>query len=185
MATWNTPTDVISGQALTSLLWNDQLGANGSLQYLYDELNGIQLKRHVVLYKSTNTVFAAAGNSDIAFDTIVADFANQQLNFAVTVPITNIPIPAAGMYVATYQFRTTAANIVRSNFFLVSGAITRQFTDTANTTTANVLHSHTVMFYAPASSTVKLNTQVSAANTVTAAAPSATDGSQVLTIARI
>lgn len=185
MATWTAPTDVIAGQALTSLLWNEQLGAAGSLQYVYDELTGIQLKRHVVLYKSTNTVFAAAGNSDLAFDTIVADFTDQQLNFPITTPVTNIPIPAAGMYVATFQFRTTTAVITRSNFFLTSGATTRQFTDTANTSTANVLHSNTVMFYAPASSTVKLNVQVSAASTYTAAAPSATDGSQVLAIARI
>jgi len=185
MATWTAPTDVVTGQALTSLLWNEQLGAAGSLQYVYDELNGIQLKRNVVLYKSTNTVFAAAGNSDIAFDTIVADFADQQLNFPVTVPITNIPVPAAGMYVASFQFRTTAANIVRVNAFLTSGATTRQFTNTANTSTAAVLHTLAVMFYAPASSTFKINLQVSAANTFTAAAPSATDGSQVLTIARI
>lgn len=185
MATWTAPTDVVTGQALTSLLWNEQLGANGSLQYVYDELNGIQLKRHAVLYKSTNTVFAAAGNSDIAFDTIVNDFTDQRLNFPVTVPITNIPIPAAGMYIITFQFRTTAANVARTNAYLTSGAVTRQFTDTANTSTAAVLHTHTMMFYAPASSTFKINLQVSAANTYTAAAPSATDGSQVLTIARI
>jgi hypothetical protein len=42
------------------------------------------------------------------------------------------------------------------------------------------------MFFAPATSTtIKLNTQVSAAATITAATPSSTDGSQVLTIARI
>lgn len=183
--TWTSPTNVSTGDGLTALLWNNLLGTSGSLRYLYNELTGIQLKRHVVLYKSTNTVFGAAGNSDIAFDTIITDFTDQQLNFAVTVPVTNIPIPAAGMYAVTFQFRTTAANIVRTNAFLTSGAVIRQFTDTSNTSTANVLHSHTMMFYAPASSTFKINLQVSAANTYTAAAPSATDGSQVLTIARI
>lgn len=182
---WTPPTNVSTGNALTALLWNNLLGTNGSLKFLYDQITGIQLKRHVVLYKSTNTVFGAAGASDIAFDTIITDFTDQQLNFPVTVPITNIPIPAAGMYAVTFQFRTTTAVIVRTNLFLTSGATVRQFTDTSNTSTVNVLHTHSMMFYAPASSTFKVNLQVSAAATYTAAAPSATDGSQVLTIARI
>jgi hypothetical protein len=183
---WNTPTDVSTGDNLTSTLWNNQLGANGSLKFVYDELTTTQLKRNVVLYKSTNTVFGAAGNSDIAFDTIISNYGNQQLNFPVTVPITNIPLPAEGMYVITYQYRATAAVIVRSNFFVTTGALVFQYTDTSNTATANVLHSHTIMFFAPATSTtIKLNTQVSAAATITAATPSSTDGSQVLTIARI
>lgn len=182
--TWNSPSNVSTGNNLTATLWNNLLGASGSLQWLYNEITGTQLKRNVVLYKSTNTVFGAAGNSDIAFDTIVTDFTDQQLNFAVTVPVTNIPIPAAGMYALTFQFRTTTAVAARTNVLLTSGAITRQYTDT-NTTTANVLHTHSIMFFAPASSTFKINLQVSAAATYTAVAPSATDGSQVLTIARI
>lgn len=184
MASWNTPTDVSTGTALTTLLWNNQLGTNGSLQYVYDELNTTQLKRNIVLHKSTNTVFGAAGNADIAFDIIVTDYAGQETNFPVSIPITNIPLPAEGMYIATYQFRCTTAVLVRSNFTVTSGA-SSYFYASAGTATANVLFNHTVMFYAPSSSTVKLNTQVSAAGTITAVAPSATDGSQVLTIARI
>jgi len=181
--TWNNPSNVSTGNNLTSTLWNNLLGASGSLQWLYNEMTGTQLKRNVVLFKSTNTVFAAAGNSDITFDSIVTTFTDQQLNFPVT-GFTDIPLPAAGMYALTFQFRTTTAVVARTNVFVTSGAFIRQYTDT-NTTTANVLHTHSIMFFAPVSSTFKINLQVSAASTYTAATPSATDGSQVLTIVRI
>lgn len=185
MATWSTPISVNTGDNLTATLWNTLLGVNGSLQYVYDEVTTTLLKRNVVLYKSTNTVFGAAGNSDIAFDTVITDFSGQQLNFPVTVPITNIPIPAFGMYIVTYQLRSSAAVVVRSNLFYTNGAITRQFTS-HQTPTANTLFTHTSMIYAPdGNGTLKLNTQVSAAATITAVLPSSTDGSQVLTIVRV
>lgn len=182
--TWNPPTNVSTGNALTALLWNNQLGASGSLQYVYNELNTTQLKRHIVLYKSTNTVFAGAGNADIAFDTIINNYTEQQLNFPVTVPITNIPLPADGMYVATFQSRTTVNTQLRCNFTVTTGGVTYFYAD-FEATLLNVLQNHIVMFYATASSTVKLNLAVNLATTISAIAPSATDGSQLLTIARI
>lgn len=179
--TWNTPTDVSTGDNLTATLWNNQLGTNGSLKFIYET----QLKRHVVLYKSTNTVFPLAGNQDITFDTIISNYDNQQLNFPITLPITNIPLPAEGMYIATYQFRSTTSVIFRSNFFVTANSLVYSYTD-ALTTGAGVLHSHTVIFFASSTTTtVKLNGQVSVGTTITAAPPSALDGSQVLTIARI
>lgn len=184
MASWNTPTDVSTGTALTTLLWNNQLGTNGSLQYVYDELNTTQLKRNIVLHKSTNTVYGAAGNLDIAFDTIIANYADQQLNFPVTTPITNIPLPAAGMYILAYQYRISATNTVRCNVSVDDGSNSYFYVSTI-AHTANILYTQVVVFYAPASSTVKLNVQTSAAGTIAAIAPSSTDGSQVLTIARI
>jgi hypothetical protein len=185
--TWNPPSDVISGDNLTATLWNNQLGANGSLQFAYNQYTTTQLKRNIVLYKSTNTVFGAAGNLDIAFDTIITNYGNQQLNFPVTVPITDIPLPTSGVYLVTHQFRCTTAIGVRSNFsFYVGSAGQVQYTFITNSSVAaNVLFTHTVLFYAPLSSKLKLNTMVTAAGTITAALPSSTDGSQVVTITRI
>lgn len=179
---WNTPTDVSTGDNLTSTLWNNLLGTNGSLKFLYDQLT----RRNVVLFKSTDTVFGGAGNSNIVFDTIVTKYTNQQLNFPVTVPITEIPLPSEGMYIVTYQFRATASVTVRSNVIVTTGAVTSQYTDTVVTNT-NILNTHTVMFFAPAtSSTVRLNTQVSAAVTITSISPTLfPDSSQVFSIARI
>lgn len=183
--TWNTPTNVSTGNALTALLWNNLLGASGSLKYLYDEVTNLKIKRHVVLHKSTNSVFGAAGSLDIAFDTIVTDYAGQQSNFPIITPVTNIPIPASGMYIAVYQLRATVNAFIRSNFFYENAGTTRQFTQSV-TPVANVLFTHAIAFYAPnGSGTLKLSTQVNNGVTITAVAPSATDGSQVLTITRI
>jgi len=183
--TWNTPTNVSTGNALTALLWNNLLGTSGSLQYVYNELTTTQLKRYVTLYKSTNTVFAAAGTTNIAFDTIVTSYSGQQQDFPITTPITNIPIPAKGMYLATYQLRSTAAVVVRTNFLYQNGADARFFAN-HQTPTVNVLFTDMCLFYAPDSlGTFTVSTQVSATATITAVAHSPTDGSQILTITRI
>lgn len=179
MATWNNPTDVSTGTALTATLWNNLLGTNGSLKYVYDNIT----TSNIVLYKSTDTVFASTTIINIAFDTIITDYAGQQVNFPVTVPITDIPLPLAGMYMATFQQSGNASATVRTNFNVNDGTNTYRYVSTIHTQ-ANPLYTHTALFYAPASSTVRLSIN-STAQTINATAPSSSGGSQVLTIVRI
>jgi hypothetical protein len=70
------------------------------------------------LRKSTNTVLALGGNSDIAFDVIQTTYVNDQLNFPITTPVTaKVPLPSAGMYLVTFSMRySVASNITGTNF---------------------------------------------------------------------
>lgn len=124
MATWQAPVDVITGTNLTSLLWNTQLGTNGSLRYLYDTQNTVianALSRNVVLRKSTSTTLTAGGNADIAFDTITANYTNDQQNFPITTPITAIPFPQAGIYMVAFTARYTVVSNVTVKFTVTNG----------------------------------------------------------------
>lgn len=174
--TWNTPTDVSTGNALTALLWNNQLGTNGSLAFLS--------ARRVVLYKSTNTVFGGAASINIAFDTVVTTFADQQSSFPITTPVTNIPIPKQGMYVANFQWRFNTAVNMRTAFTYANGALSSSH-QAQSTPVINTLQSDTVIFYAPdASGVLAVTLAAAGATTVSALAQGAGD-SQILTIARI
>ena len=186
MAIFNTPVDVSTGTNLTASLWNDQLGANGSVKYLYDTLNSNTLSRNVILRKSTNTVLAAGGNADIAFDTIVTTYINDQLNFPITTPVTAVPLPTMGMYLATFGMRYSVASNITVRFITTDGAIA-----TAHQNQLAYIANGTVITSAILTSNnntcaVTVNVTSSAAGTITAAAPTGTvAGNMVLTIVRL
>lgn len=183
--TWTAPTNVATGNALTALLWNNQLGTSGSLRYVYDQITTRAWENRQIFAKSTNTVFGVAGNADVIWDTRLLYNAGSEKNFSNTVPVTNIPIPQEGMYVFTFQYRSTVATRVDTRFFMFDGGASTYLYQTHITPTANVLVQQSCMFYCNTSSTVKLNIQVAAATTISYVAPSATDGSQNLTICRV
>ena len=189
MATWNAPANVINGDNLSALLWNNQLGASGSLQYVYDTQNTIisnTLSRNVVLRKSTNTVLALGGNSDIAFDTITANYTNDQLNFPITTPVTAIPFPQAGVYMVSFTSRCGVASNVTTRFTVTNGttviALQHQQAYLAN---GNVTVS-TMVTIESSSCTMTVNLLSSAAVTFTAAAATSTvDANMQLRIVKI
>lgn len=190
MAVFNTPADVSTGTNLTASLWNDQLGGNGSVRYLYDTQNTVisnTLSRNVILRKSTNTVLALGGNSDIAFDTIVTEFTNEQLNFPITTPVTAVPFPTSGMYLATFSMRFSVASTITVRFTVnnnVGGVIAQQ---NALAYPANANHISTAILSSEiAGMTVTINVLSSAAGTITAAAPTSTvDGNMMLKIVKL
>ena len=182
MAIFNTPVNVSTGTNLTASLWNDQLGANGSVKYLYDNT----ISRNVILRKSTNTVLALGGNADIAFDTIVTTYTNDQLNFPITTPVTNIPLPTMGMYLATFTMRYSVASNITVRFITTDGAIAiahqnqLAYLANGNITTTAILTSNSN------TCAVTVNVLSSAAGTITAAAPTGTvDGSMMLRIVQL
>ena len=185
--TWTAPSNVSTGNALTALLWNNQLGTSGSVRYLYDQLSGRQWENRQIFTKSTNTVFAAAGNVDVAWDTRLLYNAGSEKNFSSVVPVTNIPIPQEGMYIFTFQYRATQPTAVRIDvrFYMFDGGASTYLYQTHFTPTANILVQQSCMFYCNTNSTVKMNLNVSGATTFSYVYPSATDGSQNLTICRV
>jgi len=188
--TWTAPSSVSTGNALTALLWNNLLGTSGSVKYLYDQVNGRLWENRQIFSKSTNTVFGAAGNADVAWDTRLLYNAGSEKNFSSTVPVTTIPIPQEGMYLFTFQFRSTVATRIDTRFFFFDGGASTYLYQTHITPAANILVQQLCMFYCngPVGAilpTVKMNLNVAAATTITHVAPSATDGSQNLTICRI
>jgi hypothetical protein len=189
MAVFNTPSDVSTGTNLTASLWNDQLGTNGSLKYLYDTQNTVianALSRNVILRKSTNTVLAAAGNADIAFDTIYVLRGIEQNNFPITTPVTAVPFPQIGMYLATFSMRYTVASTITVKFTVSDGlAVDAQQNQVAYLANGNII-STAILTSATLTSTVTINVTSSAAGTITAASPSSTvDGNMMLRIIKL
>lgn len=188
--TWTAPTSVTTGNALTALMWNNQLGATGSVKYLYDQVSGRQWENRQIFAKSTNTVFAAAGAVDITWDTRVLYNNGSEKNFSSVVPVTTIPIPQEGTYLFTFQYKSTVATRIDCRFYLFDGGASTYLYQTHTTPTANVLVQQMCMFYCngPIGAiipTVKLNLNVAAATTISYVVPSSTDGSQNLTICRV
>lgn len=103
MASWTTPYNVSNGDILTESLWNNLLGENGSLQYIYD--NKPILENSVAVIKSTNTTVAAV-NVTINFNTLVS-----YGNITTITPTigTTVSLDGEGLYVFTFMFRPTAA----------------------------------------------------------------------------
>lgn len=113
--TWNTPTDVSTGNALTATLWNNLLGSNGSLQYLFNQFTPFVA---IELYKSANTAITGSGSSVMAFDGYVGS------GFPpMTGPITNISLPTVGWYIFSFAYRTS----VSTNFFIRISNISNGF----------------------------------------------------------
>lgn len=189
MAIFTPPADVSTGTNLTASLWNDQLGGNGSVRYLYDTQNTVvsnALSRNVILRKSTNTVLAAGGNSDIAFDTIIIVYANDQLNFPITTSVTAVPFPTAGMYLATFSMRFTVASTITVRFTVNNGVNSiAQQNQIAYPANANII-STAILSSESSGCTVTINVLSSAAGTITAAAPTGTvDGNMMLKIVKL
>ena len=189
MATWTAPVNVITGDNLSSALWNNQLGTNGSLRYLYDNLIEAQadiLSRNVVLRRTTSLTLAAAGNSDIAFDAITNNYTNEQLNFPITTPVTAIPFPQAGIYMVSFTSRYTVASNITVRFIVTNGttAIAQQHQQ-AYIAAGNVTVS-TMVTIESSSCTMTVNVLSSAAGTFTAAAATGTvDANMQLRIVKI
>jgi hypothetical protein len=105
MGTWNTPTTVATGTNLTSALWNDQLGADGSLQWLYD-----QTRATIAVSKSTNTALTAGTAYTFVWDILDVQAANMRQNIALpSFPTTQITLPSEGTYMATLYLRYSVA----------------------------------------------------------------------------
>lgn len=189
MATWNAPVNVINGDNLSALLWNNQLGASGSLQYLYDTQNTVianTLSRNVILRKSTNTVLALGGNSDIAFDTIMTYFTNDQLNFPITTPVTAIPFPQAGVYMASFTLRYSVAAVITVKFTVSNGTVAfAQANQLSYVANGNVITSALIPIES-SGCTLTVNILASAAGTATAAISTSTaDANMQLRLVKI
>jgi hypothetical protein len=189
MAIWTAPVTVVNGDNLSALLWNNQLGTNGSLRYVYDVQNTIianTLSRNVVLRKSTNTVLAAGGNSDIAFDTITVNYSNDQLNFPITTPVTAIPFPQAGVYMASFTLRYTVASNITVKFTVTNGTtVIAQQNQLAYIANGNIITSALIPIES-SSCTLTVNILASVAGTATAAAATSTvDANMQLRLVKI
>jgi hypothetical protein len=189
MAIWTAPVTVVNGDNLSALLWNNQLGTNGSLRYVYDVQNTIianTLSRNVVLRKSTNTVLAAGGNSDIAFDTITANYDNDQLNFPITTPVTAIPFPQAGVYMASFTLRYSVASNITVRFTTTDGTVViAQQNQLAYIANGNVITSALIPIES-SSCTLTVNVLATVAGTATAAAATSTvDANMQLRLVKI
>lgn len=183
--TWTAPTSVTTGNALTALMWNNQLGATGSLRYVYDQITARAWENRQIFAKSTNTVLGAGANTDITWDTRLLYNAGSEKNFSSTVPVTTIPIPQEGMYLMTFQFQANAVTTLYSRFYMFDGGASTYLYQTHFTVQANILAQQMCMFYCNTNSTVKLNILSTVAATIAYAAPSSTAGSQNLTICRV
>lgn len=184
--TWNAPTNVTTGTALTALLWNNQLGTSGSLKYLYDTLTPVATARNIVLRRSTNLTVNAATNTDVAFDTVITTYTNQQQNFTVTTPVTNVPLPSSGMYVASflYSHSVTSNTTIR---FLVSNGVTSelQASRLAFLATEPVLTT-ALIFSESSGCTVTVSVNCANAGTGTAQVPSGTvTGNMILRLVKV
>jgi hypothetical protein len=189
MATWTAPVNVITGDNLSTVLWNTQLGATGSLRYLYDNLITTQantLSRNVVLRKSTNTVLAAGGNSDIAFDSITINYTNDQLNFPITTPVTAIPFAQAGVYMASFTLRYNIISNIIVKFTVTNGTtIIAQQNQLAYIANGNIITSALIPIES-SSCTLTVNILASVAGTATAAAATSTvDANMQLRLVKI
>jgi len=186
--TWTAPSNVSTGNALTALLWNNQLGTNGSLKYLYDTLTPVATARNVCLRRTTNLTLASAAASDIAFDSIVTSFTNQQQNFPITTPVTNIPLPSKGIYLVSFSLRWGAAANTAVICSVTNGTTTEaQMTSVAYIASVN-FNSVFQIFSESSSCTFKINVQNNslASQTATAAAATGTaDGNMILRVTKV
>jgi hypothetical protein len=159
MATWNTPTTVATGSNLTSALWNDQLGANGSLQWLYD-----QTRATIAVSKSTNTALTAGTSYTFVWDILDAAAANMRQNITLpSFPTTQIVLPTEGAYIVTLYLRYNAAATISTNFVTPSYTYTFDMPVRANTSS-----SATALIYATAANTaLTVSVIASASGTVT------------------
>ena len=184
--TWTSPSSVTTGTALTALLWNNQLGSSGSLQYLYNTLTPVATARNIVLRRSTNLTVGAATNTDVSFDTIITTYTNQQQNFTVTTPVTQVPLPSSGMYVASFLY----AHSVTSNTtirFLQSNGITSELQSSRLAYLAGeAVLTTTLIFAEAAGSTITISVNCANAGTGTAQAPTAAvPGNMVLRLVKV
>jgi len=100
---WNAPSNVSTGNALTTLLWNNLLGASGSLQFLYNRT----LKHDITLVRTANTTVAAGITTLYTWE-----YAETQNNFPYTGPNSNMTIPAGGVWAYMLRTRPNVVSIV-------------------------------------------------------------------------
>jgi len=116
--TWNTPTDVSTGNALTALLWNNQLGANGSLQYLYN--NGIGNCQSLIINRNASQAIAANSSYTITFDTTIYNN-----GFTTTSTPTQFVQPLlTGFYAYTFVYGFSVNTQVYYRMIQATGAVT-------------------------------------------------------------
>jgi len=104
MASWTNPVDVNNGDVLTTSLWNNLLGADGSLQYLYENLP--TLGNSAAIRKTTNTAIAAS-DVTIIFNEVVS-YGNIS-TITPTIGASN-SLDGAGYYWFGFYLRQSAAS---------------------------------------------------------------------------
>lgn len=184
--TWTAPTNVSTGNALTALLWNNQLGTSGSLQYLYNTLTPIATARNIVLRRSTNLTVNAATNTDVSFDTVITTYTNQQQNFAVVTPVTNVPFPSSGMYVASFLYAHSVASNTTIRFLASNGVTSELQNSRLAFLAGEAVLTTTLIFSESAGSTLTISVNCANAGTGTAQAPSSTvPGNMILRLVKV
>lgn len=125
--TWNPPSNVSTGDNLTSTLWNNLLGTSGSLKYVYDQISPVNLQ----VAKATNTVIPANGSSVLVFSSSTGN------NFPFTNGTSSIVFPVTGVYAFSFIYQTSVSTNFRIRFTGVSGFLplmdTATYTATSNT----------------------------------------------------
>ena len=182
--TWNNPTDVSTGTNLTSTLWNNLLGASGSLQYIYDNIS----QSRVVLRRSTNLTLSANVLADVSFDTIMTTFSNTQQNFPISTPVTNIPFPSAGMYAISFRYYNSVTTTVQIRFTVSNGVSSEMQAHMLSYTANEAVITSSLVFAESSSATVKVQVRSTLAATATAGAPGtdgSTGGNMILSIAKL
>lgn len=109
---WNAPSNVSTGNALTALLWNNLLGASGSLQFLYNRT----LKHDITLVRTANTTVASGVTVFYTWE-----YAESANNFPYSGPSSNITIPQGGVW--AYMLRTRP-NVVSLVYFRLHNVTT-------------------------------------------------------------
>lgn len=128
--TWNTPTDVSTGNALTALLWNNQLGANGSLQYLYN--NGIGNYQSLMINRNASQAIAANSSYTILFDTTIL---NNGFTTTIT-PASYVQPLLTGYYAYAFVYVFSVNTQVYYRMIQATGAV--QLASHVITTSSNV-----------------------------------------------
>lgn len=125
---WNLPQNVSTGTNLTATLWNNLLGLNGSMMYLFNQ------QKAVVLSRSVSTSIAANSSYTINFDSIPLNN-----GFETTVPTTNINVPITGLYVYAFvhAFNVNTQVLFRMVQTSNSAELSRNYIPTSSTVSYN------------------------------------------------
>lgn len=101
--TWNPPSNVSTGNALTAALWNNLLGTNGSLKFLYDPID-------LVIIRQTPTPAIATNSSAlVSWDYV---FGNRGFSLP-SLPFTSFTVPSTGMYLYTFTYLMNVSTNLR------------------------------------------------------------------------
>lgn len=132
--TWNPPSNVSTGNALTAALWNNFLGTYGSLQYLYDTMQTLQQGHELTILRTVaSSAIPTNGNALVSWDYVL-----QNQGFTLpALPFTSFTVPATGMYLFSFSYLMNVSTNLRirpydsgPSFLNWSQAPTTAFLDT-------------------------------------------------------